>query len=477
MYEPGAAMQGVGLARRVGQDFLISHFQERPEGEGRPMRKFEHFRQVVVLIQHVLPSHRTSSLYPGGRIGEYQRREEDNLYKCLCQYRVYTCFFCFYLFTYRKSVDTKLYSPFRAMEDVGLQPTDGLPLGIFSTSIIFAIFSTSVVLIRVYVRWADRAFWWDDWMMVIGLILFLCEAALSCICTHFGLAVLNTGMTERTAAEGRKYLIIWTLFYIASLNIVKSSICMTMLRLTQTMRTFRLIIFALLALTIASFFMVFVSTVAICQPMDGNWNKSYIEQGRVVCASDQIRMGVSYASTVLTIITDIGCAVLPALIVWKTQLDLKTKLMVCVLLSFGSFASVCTMIRAPYIKYYVSEDLLYWQGYVVLWSNVETTIGLIAGSVPVLQKLIMGHFKKQGSHVTPLDIITIGSMPPKSRNHRDAFLNPTDTGFSVASVHASRRSREWERLDDSSPQGIRADYTYEVELSQIQESESGDSKA
>lgn len=95
----------------------------------------------------------------------------------------------------------------------------------------------------------------------------------------------------------------------------------------------------------------------------------------------------------------------------------------------------------------------------------------------MLQKLIMSRFKKQGSHVTPLDVITIGSAPPKSRNNRDAFLNPTDTGFSVASVHASRRSREWERLDDSSAQGIRADYTYEVELSRIQESESGDSKA
>lgn len=143
-------------------------------------------------------------------------------------------------------------------------------------------------------------------------------------------------MTEPTAVEGRKYLTIWTLFYTAALNLVKAAICMTMLRLTQTMRNFRLAIFAVMGLTLISFLMVFVGTVCICNPMDGNWDRSYIEQGRVVCASDRIRMGLSYAATILTIITDIACAILPALIVWKTQLDLKTKLLVSVLLSFGS---------------------------------------------------------------------------------------------------------------------------------------------
>ncbi|KAI6081956.1 hypothetical protein F4821DRAFT_274538 [Hypoxylon rubiginosum] len=357
-------------------------------------------------------------------------------------------------------------------------PVEGLSLGIFYTSIILAVFSTLVVFIRIYVRWSERIFWWDDGMMAVGLLLFHAEVTISCFATHYGLAKHNSNFTEATASEGTKYLTIWTFLYAASLNLVKSSICVTMLRLTRTMRNFRLTIFALLALTITSFLMIFISTLSICQPVDGNWNKTYVESGRDVCASDRIRMGISYASTVLTVITDIGCAAVPALIVWKTQLDLKTKLLVSVLLSFGSFASVCTMIRAPYIQYYVSKDLLYWQGYVVLWSNIETAVGLIAGSIPVLQKLIMGRFKKPGEHITPHDIITIGSTPPKSRNHRNTFLNPTDTGFTVASVHASRRhSRDWERLDESNPQGIRADYTYEVELSRIEEAESQSSKA
>ncbi len=112
----------------------------------------------------------------------------------------------------------------------------------------------------------------------------------------------------------------------------------------------------------------------------------------------------------------------------------------------------------------------------ILWSNIETAIGLVAGSIPVLQKLIMGYTKKPNCsgggdvpHIIP-GLVTFGSSPlaAKSRSQR-VFHNPTDTGFSVASVHASRRSHEWERLeDDSSGSGIRADFTYEVELSRVQ---------
>jgi hypothetical protein len=56
------------------------------------------------------------------------------------------------------------------------------------------------------------------------------------------------------------------------------------------------------------------------------------------------------------------------------------------------------------------------------------------------------------------------------------FRNPTDTGLSFATVHAKG---DWERLQDGdsdkgnllednaeSKRGIRADYTYSVELSQ-----------
>ncbi|KAI1372056.1 hypothetical protein F4677DRAFT_273603 [Hypoxylon crocopeplum] len=356
------------------------------------------------------------------------------------------------------------------MENPSLPPMHGIGLALFIISIVLLVISVAVVCLRVYIRWFEGSFWWDDGLMFGGLIMYTVLVGIACRSTYYGLGFRSANLTEAQQAEATKFMTIWTLFYAACLVFIKTSICMTMLRLTVTMKYIRFAVYALLALCVVSFLVLFVGTVAVCRPIEANWDYQLLAEGKAVCGSEEGRMGISYTSTITTIITDIACAILPAIILWRTQLKLKTKLLVSLLLSFGSFASVCTMIRTPYIKYYHAEDLVYWVAYVTLWSHLESGIGLIAGSVPVLQKLIMSRVKKATSHATPTlpDIVTYGSVPPKVLANRAVFRNPTDTGFSVASVHANRRSRDWERLeDDSSLQGIRADYTYEVELSQV----------
>lgn len=130
-------------------------------------------------------------------------------------------------------------------------------------------------------------------------------------------------------------------------------------------------------------------------------------------------------------------------------------------------------------------------GNIVLWSNVETAIGLIAGSIPSLRLLIVRNIQpsKYGNSSGPNSgqksrdrgLVTIGGSAPMSNNGTRkgrSFKNPTDTGVSVTNVYAHGEG-DWERLSDSSSQrqlkdtmieernigGIRADYTFEVELS------------
>lgn len=125
--------------------------------------------------------------------------------------------------------------------------------------------------------------------------------------------------------------------------------------------------------------------------------------------------------------------------------------------------------------------MIVWVGHIVLCSHVETAIGCVASSIPTLRRMfnrsqekdITGPSSAQGSK----SLITFGSKPIRrlGSRARDAFHNPTDTGSSVAAVHSQGR---WESLEDgnsdkedvlneeSHPRGIRAEYTYSVELSQ-----------
>lgn len=147
-------------------------------------------------------------------------------------------------------------------------------------------------------------------------------------------------------------------------------------------------------------------------------------------------------------------------------------------------ASISTIIRTPYIESYrnPSDNLIAHVGYIVLWSNVESAIGLIAGSLPSLRRLIVTHVKKSSGkdstlNPQPLGLVTFGSVPlTGGRSRNRTFKSNTEGGVSVATVHA-HGDGDWKRLRDDSDMegslgGIRAEYSYEVEMSRPAESQS-----
>lgn len=76
-------------------------------------------------------------------------------------------------------------------------------------------------------------------------------------------------------------------------------------------------------------------------------------------------------------------------------------------------------------------------GNIVLWSNVESAIGLIAGSLPSLRRLILAHAKKASSSTgesnkvhhhsgdanTPVGLVTFGGTPLAGGRRRHAQEN------------------------------------------------------
>lgn len=136
--------------------------------------------------------------------------------------------------------------------------------------------------------------------------------------------------------ESIKYLMLWMLLYVQALCLVKTSICLTILRIAATMPKLRIACFALLGLTLATFCTTFIGILLLCRPVAANWDQSIIKEGRGECSPISAMLGLSYTSTASTIATDLACAVLPAFILWQTQMKLSTKIMVAIVLSFGS---------------------------------------------------------------------------------------------------------------------------------------------
>lgn len=93
----------------------------------------------------------------------------------------------------------------------------------------------------------------------------------------------------------------------------------------------------------------FVAVVALCQPLSYYWDQS-VEGGW--CASIDIITGISYLISVLAIITDWTCALVPCYVVWNLQMKSRLKASVCGVLALGIVASAATVIRLPYLRFY-----------------------------------------------------------------------------------------------------------------------------
>lgn len=154
--------------------------------------------------------------------------------------------------------------------------------------------------------------------------------------------------------EGPKVLTIWILVYVVSLATIKSSICVTLLRVGNAKASLRIGVWVLLAITWASFTVTFVGVLLFCRPIAANWDTSLILSGEGTCASMEVMIGLSHTATASTIVTDAACVVLPGLMLWDMQMTRKAKLGIFGLLSFASLASIMTICRAPYINHYAT---------------------------------------------------------------------------------------------------------------------------
>ncbi|QSZ31439.1 hypothetical protein DSL72_001004 [Monilinia vaccinii-corymbosi] len=363
--------------------------------------------------------------------------------------------------------------------DATVLPLEGFPLTIFVVSSVGLLLSMITVAGRAYCRLVENLFGWDDGLMVLGLIVFAVDVGLTCHGTRVGIGSFNSSLNVHLASEGSKYLVMWLIFYLIALAIIKSSICVTLLRIAGAHKVYRLFLWGLLAITICTFVATLTGVLLLCRPVSANWDGLLLEEGKGKCEGMDVIVALSYTSMVCTILTDTAFALFPGVMLYKSQMPLARKIQVGLLLSFASVASICTIIRIPYIKHNRNpkDNLLYYTGFIVLLSNTETAIGCVASSIPAFRHLLRRQKPKNASssalHGTH-DAAAQGSGGRQNSKVR-VFCHPTDIGMTLASVRA-HGDEEWTRLNgpdsdhssDLSTGGvIRSDYTYQVELSKL----------
>ncbi|KAG8158003.1 hypothetical protein KVR01_012275 [Diaporthe batatas] len=317
-----------------------------------------------------------------------------------------------------------------------LTPTDDLAIGTLVLSIILSILTFFAVSLRCWIRLREGLFGADDWAMLAGMLTFQA----TCIVTAYG-CFIGVGTRDELInmvqwSEGHKFLLIWECLYFVAAMFAKCAISLTMLRVAAK-RSHKIALWTVIAVVVMTGLTGVLGGMLVCQPIEKNWDHTATPDE---CDYDAVLV-IGFVVTATSILTDFACAGLPILVLWNMQMDRRTKVLTWVMLTLGGSASLSTIVRIPYLKYWgIDKDQLYNIANVIIWSMFECGIGIIAGSMSMLRRFVLRRLPRrrldQEEMATPQppthSLITIGvfASGQKART-TSSQSNPVEMGTAV----------------------------------------------
>ncbi|KAL6355397.1 hypothetical protein LRP88_10986 [Fusarium phalaenopsidis] len=288
----------------------------------------------------------------------------------------------------------------------------GLAAAILGVTIAFTILCLSVVGLRVYLRLSTRNFGREDWLMCIGTTINMVHNGIVIWGCYTGIGTRDSKLNTPIMMEGAKAIVFWQIFYVTGSVFIKSSICAQLIRIS-TQRRYKIILYLLIAVSIITTLIAILAVLIRCKPVAASWNPAL-----GTCIDQSIIIALTYVVSAVNIATD--------------------------------WASIATIIRMPYSSAYSNpKNLLYNVGNIILWTVVECGLGIIAGSMPMLRKLVKGLSRDEStgkSGTNDLNLVTIGRV--KGKHHP---IHDTDIQITVVAGDDPETARD----DDSTKRMIR----------------------
>ncbi|RFU27484.1 hypothetical protein B7463_g8845, partial [Scytalidium lignicola] len=291
---------------------------------------------------------------------------------------------------------------------LAIQPT-GLAAAILGVTLTFSILSFIVMLLRVGIRLRLGLFATEDWLMCVGFIINMAHNSVICYGSFTGVGTPDTGIpggpTGVIYMEGIKSIFLWQVFFLSGFVFIKSSICLTLLRIA-IVKWHRFTLWILIGITVFCDIFVDIYVLLQCRPIQSTWGET-----KGTCLPNTITVVITFVVSAFNLITDVTTAVLPFLMLKDVQMSRQRKTAITAVLSLGVLASIATIARLPFgTAYFAKTNYLVGIGEIILWTVVECDLALIAGSLPMLRTLVKGlnQGSSKGAYVQSSELATIG---------------------------------------------------------------------
>ncbi|KAL2807906.1 hypothetical protein BJX63DRAFT_410939 [Aspergillus granulosus] len=304
--------------------------------------------------------------------------------------------------------------------------------------------SLATVCLRCFVRLRIvKIFGWDDKLMLLAMIFNLAFAVCGIVGATFGIG-RRTTYFEHRSDDFRRALLCWWLgqiFYILTTTTMRQSIVILLFRFTLE-RVHRIILWTVSILSLAIGIVFFFFTIFQCSPVNYYWKRLTAEGS---CLDDDLLTDIVYFYSAIAAACDLAIGLLPAFLIWRLRASRRTKAGIAIILGIGCVASAAVIVRIPFVDSIKSEQFLYATSQVAIWSNIEASLGIIAGSLAPLRpfsRVLSGSF----SSIKPkqaLARVKSFQFPSKRRQVEPHSVQPTNGEAShVSNVAPSRGTRD-----------------------------------
>ncbi|KAG9237593.1 hypothetical protein BJ875DRAFT_453254 [Amylocarpus encephaloides] len=239
--------------------------------------------------------------------------------------------------------------------------------------------------LRIYVRTVSKNWGADDLLFLCSLVFFV----IFCVGSFGGITYGSGQHLDAIKVENLpEALHLWWLgemCYTVTTWLLRLSVGVFLLRLSVKPR-YRWVIYTTMAVVSVLSLILFFLVLFQCTPVHHFWTRFEGKKGK--CIPPNILPRVAIAHSVVAFCTDWVLGIQVIEILYKLEMNARTKLSVVGLLSLGFLAGIAAMIRIPEIRaLQISADWLYKSVDVAIWSIVEPGLGIIAIAGATLRPL------------------------------------------------------------------------------------------
>ncbi|KAF2830743.1 hypothetical protein CC86DRAFT_434629 [Ophiobolus disseminans] len=282
----------------------------------------------------------------------------------------------------------------------------GLRTIILTTLSLCIIFSSTLVLLRLWTRFAiQRVSSPDDYAIFAAWISYIVYVALGFKALDFGYGIHLYDVSYADFFNFLRYANVLEVLYNPIMFLVKFGILYQFIRIFCPHKTgkTRIVIWFLVVFNFLFYTAIMLAQIFECTPVEKIWHP-YLP-GKCINLSSIFISGAS-----VNVVSDLSILVLPLFKVWSLKLSTKHKIGVSSVFVTGIFACLSSMIRLENnLRFKKSIDVTHDLSGIALWTNAELTSGLLCACLPVVPAFFRHYVPKVRATLS-------GSLSKKSRS-------------------------------------------------------------